>query len=309
MELGLDLRKSLSQIDEENVDELQYLEQIRYILKNGIEKPDRTGTGIYSIFGTQMRFNIRNNIFPLLTTKRMFYRGIIEEFLWFTKGSTDAKELQKKKVRIWDGNTSREFLDSRGLTHLDEGDCGPIYGFNFRHFGAKYKGCHTDYTGEGYDQLMETVRLIREEPHSRRILITLWNPTQLKEVCLPPCHHTYQFWVANGELSCFLYQRSSDFFLAGNYNLCTAVLLVHMLIKLSNCGLKPGEVIHSIGDTHIYKNHVEQCHKQLTRKPYSFPTIQLNADKEYKTPEDFEYSDFKIIGYKYHPAIKAPMAV
>lgn len=183
-------------------EEEQYLQLIRDILQTGVPRGDRTGTGTLSKFGVQMRFSLRDGTFPLLTTKRTFFRGIAEELVWFIAGSTHAKPLQDKKIRIWDGNSTREFLDSRGLHDREEGDLGPIYGFQWRHSGAKYKGAHHDYTGEGVDQLAQCIELIKKNPDSRRIIMSAWNPSDLKEMALPPCHIQVQFYVADGELSC-----------------------------------------------------------------------------------------------------------
>lgn len=292
-----------------NDNEIQYHSTINHILKHGCLKENRTKYKTYSVFGNTMYFCLKDNYIPLITTRRMFYRGIIEELLWFMKGSTNAKELQDKNVHIWDGNTSRETLDKLGLTDYKEGDCGPIYGFNFRHYGAEYKDCNEDYTGKGVDQIKYVIDLLKNNPNSRRILINLWNPTQLNEVCLPPCHVMYQFNVTNNELSCMLTQRSSDFFLASNYNTMTAVFLVHMLCKVTNCGYTPGYIYHTMGDTHIYENHIEQCRLLTSRKPLPMPKLFINSDKEYKSMNDFEYGDFKIVGYDYYLGIKAEMAV
>jgi len=185
-----------------NLEELQYLNSIRDILDNGSIRGDRTGTGTISKFGVQMRFSLRNNIFPLLTTKKVFWRGVAEELLWFVKGSTNANELAEKGIHIWDGNGSREFLDSRGLTDREVGDLGPVYGFQWRFFGAKYENMHKDYRGQGIDQLKECINKIKNTPEDRRIIMTAWNPSDIDIMALPPCHMFCQFYVANGELSC-----------------------------------------------------------------------------------------------------------
>ena len=219
------------------------------------------------------------------------------------------KICKKKNVHIWDGNSSRAVLDKLGLNEYEEGDCGPIYGFNFRHYGAKYTDCNADYSGEGFDQFKYVLNLIDNDPNSRRMIINLWNPTQLDEVCLPPCHVLYQFSVTNNELSCMLFQRSSDFFLASNYNTITAVLLVHVLCKLSKNGYTPGYVYHAIGDTHIYENHIKQSKELISRMPLPMPKLIITPDKEFKSTDDFDLKDFKLVGYECYPSINAKMAV
>ena len=286
--------------------EYQYLDMVRNIIENGHIKKDRTGTGTKSLFGCQMRYDLSQS-FPLLTTKRMFWKGVVEELLWFLRGDTDAKNLTEKGIKIWDGNTSREYLDSIGLTKYEVGDAGPSYSFNFRHFGAKYVDCHTDYLGQGYDQVAEVLRLIREEPHSRRILINLWNPCDLDKVCLPCCHIIYQFYVHDGRLSCSMYQRSGDMGLGVPFNIASGSLMTCIFARLS--GLMPGEFIHSIGDTHIYLDHVAALEEQLEREPRPFPIMEIDGNKEYKKVEDFEYGDFMVRGYYPYEGIKMKMAV
>merc|ERR1712032_1546697 len=206
---------------------------IREIIEKGVPTDDRTGVGTRAMFGKMMRFDLRKS-FPLLTTKRTFWRGVLEELLWFVRGDTNAKHLSDKGVKIWDANGSREFLDKRGLSHREEGDLGPVYGFQWRHFGAKYRDMHTDYTGEGVDQLAECIRKIKEDPNDRRILLSAWNP---------------------GELSCLMYQRSCDMGLGVPFNIASYSLLTCMMAQV--CGLKPGEFIHTLGNAHVYKNHVD----------------------------------------------------
>ena len=287
------------------VGEYQYLYLISQIINHGNKRGDRTGIGTRSIFGSQMRFDLQHS-FPLLTTKRMFLRGIIEELLWFLRGETDAKILQEKKVKIWDGNSSREYLDSIGLQNNREGDCGPIYGHNFRHYGAKYINCETDYKDQGYDQVKEALRLIREEPNSRRIIINLWNPCDLDKVALPPCHVLYQFYVDGDYLSCSMYQRSGDVGLGVPFNIASASLMTHVFAKLT--GKIPKELIHSIGDAHLYENHLEAIRNQIERIPYGFPILNIR-DRGQLSVEDFVYEDFGLNGYDYHPGIKMEMAV
>ena len=206
---NIEQRKN-SYSENEECDEMQYIKLVRRVIQKGNKKSDRTGVGTLSIFGSQCRYDLRNNQFPLLTTKKVFIRGIAEELFWFIRGSTNAKELQEKNVRIWDANASREFLDAQGLTEREEGDLGPVYGFQWRHFGAEYKTMHDDYTNQGVDQLNEVINQIKKNPDSRRIIMCAWNPPDVPRMALPPCHCFVQFYVANGELSCQLYQRSAD---------------------------------------------------------------------------------------------------
>jgi dihydrofolate reductase/thymidylate synthase len=285
-------------------EEYQYLKLIEEICKNGVEMGDRTGTGTVSVFGTTMRFDLRNS-FPLLTTKRVFWRGIVEELLWFIKGDTNAKHLSEKGIKIWDGNGSREFLDNRGLSHREEGDLGPVYGFQWRHFGAKYADMHTDYSGQGVDQLAECIDKIKNNPTDRRILLSAWNPADLSLMALPPCHMFCQFYVANGELSCLMYQRSADMGLGVPFNIASYSLLTCMMAQV--CGLKPGEFIHNMGNTHVYSNHVEPLKTQLERTPRPFPQMRINPDV--KDIDGFKASDFELFGYNPHGKIAMEMAV
>ena len=282
-----------------------YLNKCDDILELGIECNDRTGIGIKIIFGNQFRYNLQDS-FPLLTTKQMYWKGIVEELLWFLKGDTNSKHLEEKKVFIWKGNTTREFLDKRGLTDLQEGDIGAGYGFQFRHFGADYEGCDVDYTGKGYDQVKEVLRQIREEPESRRIVLSLWNPNFLDKMCLPPCHILYQFRVLNGKLYCSMYQRSGDMGLGIPFNIASASLMTHIFAKLS--GLRVGEFIHTVADAHLYKNHFEGVSEQTGRTPRPYPKLVIK-DRGQSQVEDFEYSDFVLEGYTPYPSIKMEMAV
>lgn len=288
-----------------NFEECQYLDIIQDILDNGVERSDRTGTGTISKFGVQMRFNLRNETFPLLTTKRVFWRGVAEELLWFVKGTTNANELAAKNIHIWDGNGSREFLDNLGLSHREEGDLGPVYGFQWRHFGAPYVDMHTDYSGQGVDQLQECIQKIKTNPSDRRIVLTAWNPTDLGIMALPPCHMFCQFYVANGELSCQMYQRSADMGLGVPFNIASYALLTRLVAQ--SCGIKAGDFVHCIGDAHVYLNHVEALKEQLKRVPKSFPKLRINPEKT--DIDSFEFSDFTIEGYKPDATIKMKMAV
>ena len=287
-----------------NIYENNYLELMRNILENGIDKIDRTGVGIKTIFANCLKYDIRDNKLPLLTTKNVPVRLIIEELLWMLRGSTNAKELQDKNVRIWDGNSTREFLDNQGLNHLPEGDIGAGYGHQLRFFNAEYKTCNEDYTGKGFDQLSYVIDLLKNNPGSRRILFCYWNPSQLKDMALPCCHLLYQFFVNtnNNEISCCLYQRSSDYFLANNYNAISAIILTHILGNI--CGYKPAEFTHFIADTHIYKNHFEQCKEQLTRTPTIFPKVYV--DKKDKI-EDYTIKDINIVNYFPQSVIQGKM--
>jgi len=286
-------------------EEEQYLGLIRKIIQCGNRKGDRTGTGTLSLFGAQMRFSLRNGSFPLLTTKKVFYRGIAEELFWFIRGSTSAQELQKENVRIWDGNSSRQFLDSLGLKDREEGDLGPVYGFQWRHFGAEYTNMHADYTGQGIDQLANVIETIKTRPDDRRILLCAWNPADLDKMALPPCHCLVQFYVANGELSCQLYQRSADMGLGVPFNIASYALLTVMIAHVTN--LKPGDFVHTLGDAHVYSNHVEALKVQLERKPKPFPTISVK--RKIDNIEDFKFDDFEVTGYDPHPKIVMNMAV
>ncbi|XP_048269195.1 thymidylate synthase isoform X1 [Bombus terrestris] len=289
----------------EEHEEYQYLNLIKKIIKEGTRKDDRTGVGTLSIFGTQMRFNLRDNVFPLLTTKRVFWRGVVEELLWFIRGSTNAKELSQKDVHIWDANSSREFLDSCGFTNRKEGDLGPVYGFQWRHYGAKYQNMDTDYSGQGIDQLKQIIDKIQHSPNDRRIIMSAWNPGDISEMALPPCHCLVQFYVNNGELSCQLYQRSADMGLGVPFNIASYSLLTYMLAHISN--LKPGEFIHTMGDCHVYLNHISALEEQTKRVPKPFPYLKIVRNVE--NIEDFTADDIELIGYNPHTKLSMPMAV
>lgn len=262
----------------------QYLDLLREIRDNGVVKTDRTGVGTKSIFGHQMRFNLQDG-FPLLTTKKVFLKGIIYELLWFLNGDTNIKFLTDHNVHIWD-----EWAD-------ENGDLGYVYGKQWRSWET------TD--GRVIDQISQVVDLIKNHPDSRRILVTAWNPADIDKMALPPCHCLFQFYVADGKLSCQLYQRSADTFLGVPFNIASYALLTMMLAQV--CGLEPGEFIHTTGDTHIYLNHLEQVNEQLSREPRPLPKMIINPDV--KSIFDFKYEDFKLEGYDPWPAIKAPVAV
>lgn len=294
----------LSQYDS-NAEEGQYLMLIRDIMETGVARGDRTGTGTISKFGVQMRFSLRDNRLPLITTKKVFWRGVAEELLWFVKGSTNANELSSKGIHIWDGNGSRAFLDSRGLHHREEGDLGPVYGFQWRHFGAQYTDFNANYCGQGVDQLKACIDTIKTNPTDRRIVMTAWNPADLNLMALPPCHMFCQFYVANDELSCQMYQRSADMGLGVPFNIASYALLTHMVAHV--CGLKAGEFVHTIGDAHIYSDHVNALKEQVSRSPRPFP--KLHFKKQVADIDSFVYEDFSVQDYIPHPPISMKMAV
>lgn len=294
-----------------NTEELQYLDLCKRIIEEGEFRPDRTGTGTYSIFAPpQLRFNLRDNAFPLLTTKRVFTKGIILELLWFIAGCTDGKKLSEQGVKIWEGNGSREYLDSIGLTDRREGDLGPIYGFQWRHFGARYKTCDDDYTGQGVDQLQNVIDKLKTNPYDRRIIMSAWNPADFALMALPPCHIFSQFYVnfpKNGkpQLSCLLYQRSCDMGLGVPFNIASYALLTIMIAHI--CDMEPGEFIHTLGDAHVYKDHVDALKEQISRTPRAFPKLLIKRKVE--SIDDFKYDDFEIVDYHPHPKIQMKMSV
>ncbi len=262
----------------------QYLELLDHILSQGVEKQDRTGTGTLSIFGYQMRFDLTEG-FPLLTTKRLHLRSIIYELLWFLSGQTNARWLQERGVTIWD-----EWADASG-------ELGPIYGYQWRSWPT-LEGGHLD-------QVAQVVEQIRTNPDSRRHIVSAWNVADLERMALPPCHVLFQFYVANGRLSCQLYQRSADVFLGVPFNIASYALLTLMVAQV--CGLQPAEFIHTLGDAHLYQNHLEQARLQLLREPRPLPSMTLNP--EVRSIFDFRYEDFALANYDPHPSIKAPIAV
>lgn len=289
-------------------EEYQYLDLIKLILERGEVRPDRTGTGTVALFAPpQLRFSLRNGRFPLLTTKRVFYRGVAEELLWFVRGDTNARHLAEKDVHIWDGNGSREYLDRIGLKDREEGDLGPVYGFQWRHFGAKYIDCHTDYTGQGVDQLAQVIHKIKTNPYDRRIIMSAWNAADLSQMALPPCHVLCQFSVSerSGEVSCLLFQRSCDMGLGVPFNIASYALLLRMVAHV--CERPAGDLIILMGDCHIYSNHVEALRQQITRVPRDFPTLSIT--RKVGSIDGFTMDDFSLNNYKPHPSIKMDMAV
>lgn len=282
---------------QENEDEKAYLELLKKVYTSGNLKDDRTNVGTLSCFGERLTFSLENNTLPLLTTKKMFVKGIIEELLMFLRGCTDTTTLSNQGIKIWEGNTSRDFLDSRNLNHLPVGSLGKGYSFQWRNFGG------TD-DSPGFDQVANLIEQIKTNPNSRRLIISAWNPLQSKEMALEPCHVLYQFYVNNGELSCHLYQRSADLFLGVPFNICSASLLTHIVAKMTN--LKSKQLIISYGDAHIYNNHISQVITQIDRIPYKFPTIEIpEIDMNFAV----SYKDFKINNYIHHESIKAEMAI
>jgi thymidylate synthase len=293
--------------------EKEYLDISTQIIKkyeNSLIRNDRTGVGIYSIFGTQIKYNISEFI-PMLTTKKVAFKACIEELLWFLKGNTNNKILKDKNVHIWNGNSSREYLDKIGLENLKEDDCGACYGFQWRHFGAEYKDCNTDYNKEGIDQIQYVLNLLKFEPYSRRIFLSAWNPKDLYKTCLPPCHVSIQFFVEEIEnikyLSGHMYQRSADWFLGEPFNILSYTALIYLFAEL--CDMKPNKLIISTGDTHIYTTHIEQMKIQNEREILVKPKLWINPDVKNKNLEDIEFNDFQLIGYQSHPTIKGQMAV
>ncbi|GET32420.1 thymidylate synthase [Prolixibacter bellariivorans] len=262
----------------------QYLDLLQHVLDNGAPREDRTGTGTLSVFGHQMRFDLSEG-FPVLTTKKLHLKSIIHELLWFLKGETNVKYLQENGVRIWN-----EWAD-------ENGELGPIYGYQWRSWPTP--------KGEHIDQISNAIDQIKNNPLSRRIIVSAWNVGQLDEMNLPPCHILFQFYVNDGKLSCQLYQRSADIFLGVPFNIASYALLTIMMAQVT--GLKPGDFVHTLGDAHIYNNHMEQVKLQLTREPYPLPQMKINP--EVKSIFDFKYEDFELVGYQSHPHIKGKVSV
>ena len=292
-----------------NKEEQQYLDTLHNIITNGIETEDRTGVGTYSLFGERFVYNLEDT-FPALTTKKIFLRGVFEELMLYLSGKTDNAILNEKDIKIWNGNTSREFLDNRGLNHYPEGDMGETYGFNFRHYGEFYGTCKQDYKGGGFDQLEYVLYLIKNDPNSRRIIINLWNPSTMNKAALPACLCFYQFYVdtKHKKLNLQIYIRSSDYFLANNWNTLTGAFLVNMICNLKDINLSPGKLTVITGDTHIYKNHIEQVKENLLRTPRPFPKLLFNCGEQ-DSIYDYKYEDIKLIDYNPYKNIKAPMAI
>ncbi|KAG6055102.1 hypothetical protein E4U17_003220 [Claviceps sp. LM77 group G4] len=325
-------------------EEYQYLDLIREILDEGEVRPDRTGTGTISIFAPRpLKFSLNRDgapILPLLTTKRVFLRAVIAELLWFIEGNTSSLALSNAGVKIWDGNGSREFLDSLGLTHREVGDLGPVYGFQWRHFGAEYVDAKTDYSGKGIDQLADVIDKIKHKPYDRRIIMSAWNARDLHLMALPPCHVFAQFYVSypgrrrrngrvqkggvgasanasaekeagensneKGHLNCQLYQRSCDMGLGVPFNIASYALLTHMIAHA--CDLVPGSLTHVMGDAHVYADHEDALNVQLEREPRSFPELEITRDKGCSI-DGWKIEDFVVKGYDPHKTIAMKMSV
>ncbi|KAI5135214.1 thymidylate synthase 3 [Nematocida ausubeli] len=290
---------------EENYEEKQYLQLIQRILKKGAEKMDRTGTGTIAVFGDMSRYSLEGDRFPLLTTKRVPFRIVAEELLFFIRGQTNNKILKSKNVNIWTLNGTEEFLRSRGISRKED-DLGPIYGFQWRHFGAEYGTCNDDYSGKGVDQLKSVIEELKKNPNSRRMVVSAWNPLDLDAMALPPCHVLFQFCVVDGKLNCMLYQRSGDVGLGVPFNIASYALLLKMVSYLTN--IPAGEFVHVLSDAHIYLNHVEQLSEQVKRTPYAFPTLKIAPAVPRKSIDEFEIEDFVLEEYIHHPPIKMNMS-
>ena len=280
--------------------EASYLALLKDVLETGKVRKDRTGVGTRGLFGGQLRFDLRES-FPLLTTKKVHLKSIIHELLWFVRGQTDVKPLQDVGVTIWDEWATPEQTARFGR---QPGDLGPVYGHQWRNFGATKQADGT-YARDGFDQLTRLMRDLKERPESRRLLVTGWNPKEADEVALPPCHTLFQFHVQDGELSCHLYQRSADLFLGVPFNIASYALFTLMIAQAG--GFTPGDFVHSFGDVHLYANHLEQAKEQLARTPRAPPRMKLNPART--NLFDFVFEDFTLEGYDPHPAIKAPVAV
>ena len=290
-------------------DENQYLRLIEDLLNYGVMENGRNGNALTE-FGSAMHFDLSNGTIPLLTSKKVAWKTCLRELLWFIKGSTDNNVLQARNVKIWNGNASREFLDSRGLNHLEENDLGPVYGHQWRHFNAEYKTCKDDYTGYGVDQLKYIIDNLKnpETRNSRRLLMSAWNPCQIDEMALPPCHILAQFNVLEGKyLSCSMYQRSGDVGLGVPFNIASYSMLTHLLAK--HCDLEAREFVYYLGNCHIYDDHIDALKEQIARVPYAFPKLIIdnNNDKKEKNIEDYTEDDFILQEYKFHEVIKMEM--
>lgn len=287
-------------------EEYQYLNLLENILENGVWDQGRNGK-TKSIFGHSMRFSLQNGKIPILTTKKMAWKTCLKELLWFISGKTNNNILVNQNVHIWDANASKEYLDSRGLWYYEDGELGPIYGHQWRHFNAKWEG-DEDYTGEGIDQLQQIIDRLKdpEQRNSRRLILTAWNPCQLDKMALPPCHILCQFSVKNGDqLSCAMYQRSVDTFLGSCFNIASYSFFTHLLAN--HCGLKAHEFIYFMGDCHIYENAIDAAKTQILREPYPFPTLKLKQIRE--NINDYQVEDFIIDNYQNHEQIKVVMVV
>jgi thymidylate synthase len=294
----------------EEHEEYQYLNLIHDILENGEMEKGRNGV-TKSVFGASMVFSLRDGKIPILTTKRTAWKTCFKELLWFIRGDTSNEKLQEQRVHIWDGNASREFLDSRGLYHNKEGDLGPVYGHQWRHFNAPYMGCDADYSGQGVDQLRQIIDVLKNPDPvaraSRRLVLSAWNPCQLDEMALPPCHVLMQFNVSSGnKLSCALYQRSGDVGLGVPFNIASYSALTHIIAE--HTGLEADEFVYHLGNAHIYEEHIEALRGQLSRKPYEFARIEIVETNENREKiENYRIEDINLVDYKSHEMITMKM--
>ena len=305
--------KNLSRANKVNIvdvskslhDENQYLKLVSDVLTEGVMEDGRNGK-VLTVFGSAMHFSLKDNTIPLLTTKKLAWKTCLRELLWFIRGQTSNEILKKQNVHIWDGNASREFLDSRGLTNLKENDLGPIYGHQWRHFNAKYSDCNTDYKDQGFDQLDYIIKCLKDtkERNSRRLVMSAWNPCQLDEMALPPCHILCQFNVTDGnKLSCSLYQRSCDLGLGVGFNIASYSFLTHLIAH--HCNLEVLDFYYYLGNCHIYEQHIEPLREQIIREPYKFPKIVIK--NKYEDIISYNVDDFEILDYEFHPLIKMEM--
>ena len=297
-----------------NMGENGYLELLKQVMATGEETQDRTQVGTVSLFAPMpLKFDV-SETFPLLTTKRVFWRGAVEELLFFLRGSTNSKELERQGVNIWKGNTSREFLNNAGLEHLPAGDIGAGYSFQWRHFGARYFDCTEDYTGDGFDQIHYIVNELLERPWSRRIFMSAWNPASLHDMALPPCHVSCQFKVYGQRMSACVYMRSVDLFLGAPFNIASYALLLSIFAHALD--LECGELTLCFGDSHIYLNHMDAVREQLTRSTFKSPTLEILTRPAERTVvsilnwiDQLKFTDFQLHDYEFHPSIAAPMAI
>jgi thymidylate synthase len=286
-------------------EEYQYLNLLKDLIEEGNIEEGRNGK-VYTAIGSAMHFTLENGKIPILTTKKTAWKTCLKELLWFVKGQTDNNILNQQNVHIWDGNSSPEFMKSRGLSHYVDGDLGPLYGFQWRFFNAPYSSCNEDYTGKGVDQLQQVIDCLKdpEQRSSRRMVISAWNPCQTDKGVLPPCHVLFQFNVTHGnKLSCCMFQRSKDEAAGAPFNICSYSFLVHLLAK--HCDLIPHEFIHYGGNCHIYAEHLDAMKEQITRTPYPFPTVEILNKRD--NINDYVLEDFKIHDYQHHPPIKIKM--
>ena len=289
----------------ENIEEKQYLTLVKDVINDGYLEETRNGM-TKMLFGKTMEYSLKNNVIPIFTTKRVAWKTCLKELLWFINGSTDNKILNAQNVHIWDKNGTQEFLKSRGIYDYQDGDLGPIYGFQWRHFNAKYEGCDKDYSGMGIDQLKQVIEDLKnpDTRNSRRHIVSAWNPCQLNEMALPPCHVLMQFQVVNkDELMCMLYQRSGDIGLGVPFNVTSYSFLTHIIAKLT--GLKASKFVHVIGNAHIYDDHIECLREQVKREPYVFPTLDISD--ELNSIDSISFEHFQVNDYKYHPKIVMEM--